>query len=707
MNNEQVVRIVGLDFETYSDVDLRKHGLARYVASPNFEVLLAAVAHLDEENGGVASVILDFVKNPQDSLDRLAVLLGGCHIVAHNAGFEGAVLSRIGLPQNPAMLIDSAVVARTAGLGSALEACAPQALDVDKLASGKEGIMLFSIPGTYQMNNGDDVFDPQVVADHPQEWEEFQKYCALDAALSLKLVGTLHFATSPEEMHYSACTLRMNFTGWHVDRALVEEMDRRYHENVDEQVRRFRTEVPSAAQLNLSSHPQLVQWCADRGIRAKSFDEQHVAHMLEQVELRLQRLLLDDPHARGYEEVKHLLEVKQILGGSSLKKLRTILDTLTDNDLLFDQYLHAGAPTTLRTSGRSVQMQNLKRLGGKGDDVSELFDPSIRWDNAKMARNLRQVFTARHPDGALVVGDYSAVESRGLAWLAGEEWKLQAYSDGVGVYESQAAKFYGIDIADVVPAQRQFAKVGELSCGYGAGAPAVQEFAGNMGVPLSMGEAKKLVFDFRNTNARTVAFWNALQSALMEVAEIGLAKVLIPEGEIVFETTDAIPSLQKLTQKRLRTLVVRVSVPCRDDPFVMDRIFHGFSSEAGGFRYWKSDDRKTGDLWRPTYIDPKTGYRRHYTLYGGKLAGILTQSLCREIFMSGMSLMTMWAHDLDNVHVVGQLHDELVLDWSPPTRPLEPELQETIASLHKAMSWTNLPGFPLACEIKSDYRYTK
>jgi len=697
--------VVGVDFETYSDVDLRKHGMVRYMNSPNFRVLLASVARIGEE-GDLESVVIDFVQDHEKAKALLEELIESKIIVAHNAAFEQGVFEALHIHMSPSEFLDSAVFARVSGMGSSLEAAAPQALGVDKMESGRNLIQLFSIPGTYQMDNDSPVFDPKVVEDHPQEWDQFIEYCGLDAALSLKLLLHLNFALTADEMFYTACTMNMNNQGWRVDVPLVEEMDRRYQANQQELVLRFRLEVEGAEDLNLNSSQQLIKWCSERGVRASSFDEQHVASMLAKLEKKLESLEADDEKRAGYEEVVRLLHVKQAMGGSSLKKLRTILDTVSDG-MLYDQYLHAGASTTLRTTGRSVQMQNLKRLGGKGDNVDELFDPSVHWDNGKLARNLRQVFRASHDDGRLVVGDYSAVESRGLAWLAGEQWKLDAYRNGIGVYEKQASEFYDVALEDVTEGQRTFAKVGELSGGYGAGAVAVQEFAEKMGVHLTLGEAQKLVHDFRSTNPRTVDFWEALSQALYQVAEIGLATVLLPHGTITMETIVAPPSLQALSDRDLTTLVVKLDVPHKDEVFKMNRMFHGFSLENRTFTYWKPSARKTGDLWTPTYIDPKTGRKQKYTLYGGKMAGILTQSLCREIFMQGLSTMTLWANRLENVAVVGQFHDELVLDWAPPISVLDPGLDETVAALTKVMSHTDLPGFPLACAVKTDFRYTK
>src|SRR5690606_31548398 len=146
---------------------------------------------------------------------------------------------------------------------------------------------------------------------------------------------------------------------------------------------------------------------------------------------------------------------------------------------LRDQYVHCGAGQTLRTSGRSVQMQNLKRIG-LPVNMDLLFDANTSWSNNAMAENMRQVFTSSHPQGELIVGDFSSVESRGLAWLSKEAWKTASYREGKDLYKVLASKIFNTPYERISKTQRQVGKVGELSCGYGAGPGAVKEFAQNM-----------------------------------------------------------------------------------------------------------------------------------------------------------------------------------------------------------------------------------
>lgn len=701
------MNIIGLDAETYSPTNITR-GLKNYFADPEFKVLLVAVSMLNDKGPGVTSHVLDFVKEPDIAREMLKRLLNeGGMITAHNAMFEYLMLHKLGLHIDATRFIDSAVVASIAGGGRSLEAAAPQLLDVEKMAFGKEGIQLFCIPGTYQMENGNDAFDPRVVEDHPEQWEKFAEYCALDAVLSLELVDVLRPMLDDEELLYAALTMQMNLQGWKVNMDLVEEMDRRYRENTEALVAEFK-ETCDAPDLNLFSSQQLSKWCADRGVKAESFDEKHVSRLMGRLEKKLEQIDPDDKRRTNYEQVLHMLRTKQALGGSSLKKLRTIKDTVAPDGRLYDQYAHAGAGTTLRTSGRGVQMQNLHRIGGNPDDMADLFDKDIHWSNAKMAKNLRQVFTATDPFGFLVVGDYSAVESRGLAWFAGEDWKLDAYRKGIDVYKMQAGRFFDTALEDVSPDQRQFGKVGELSCGYYAGWEAVKSFAEKMGIMLTEGQARKLVQDFRRTNPKTQDFWHALQAALNEAMEFGMGHVTIPHGTIDMMAGPALGSIMSQEPGTdLRTLVVDVKVPMKDDVFKFRRIFHGVYRHGNNICYFRPSERKTGNLWVPDFTDPKTGAKRKYSLYGGKLAGVLTQSLCRQIFMHGMGTAYLAFLPTSNVRLIGQLHDELALDVSPPETVLDMNVDEVMAKLKKIMSSTDLPGFPLAAEVKKDYHYTK
>jgi DNA polymerase len=691
--------LIGLDFETYAEVNLPVRGLDQYVHCPNFRPLIAAVVR---NSGGIyESEVFDFTLDREVEVPAFIDAIKGKIIVAHNAGFEQAVLERMGIHIPSDRFIDSAVLARAAGAAGKLEAAAPQLLGSDKLDSGMDLIKLFSIPGKYQEAAGTGAFDPQIVTDHMTDWEQFAHYCTVDAELSLRLAERILPDVDDYELWNNAVTMDMNNVGWHVDMKLVHNMHTRYLLNVKRAIEEFRHDT-DAAELNLNSTPQLIAWCGERGVKASSFDEAHVASLIRRVNKRMESMDPSDDRWRGYDEVLKLLLTKQVMGGSSLKKLATIIDTVGTDGRLHDQYLHIGAGATFRTTGRGVQMQNLKRLSGEPDDMLELFDESVEWDNGKLASNLRQVFTATDPDGFLIVGDFSSVESRGLAWQAGEDWKLDAYFAGKDLYKVQAGKIFGKHEAHVTKPERQVGKVGELACGYGAGGPAVQDFAKKMGVDLSETEAAKLVRDWRGANPLIVDYWRYLHQALMDAVEFGgRHPVHLPNGMVEVWATAAPESLRKQTKDPdLRSIMVGMGVNGHE---VLRRVIHGATLVGRNIHYWKPSERKTGDLWVDTWTNPKTKRQQPFTVYGGKLSGLLTQSLCREVFFTSLRTVHDWAKDVPNVELVGQFHDEIVLDWSPG--PVS--LGEACQALTDRMSVTDLPRFPLAAEIKFDYRYTK
>lgn len=695
--------MIGLDFETYSAVDLRQHGLFRYIADPTFRPLIASVIYPDG-----AEKRLDFVSDLKQAQQELQVLTAGQVICAHNAFFEQMVLAWLEIPIPSSRFRDSAVVARAVGAGSHLAAAAPQLLGMDKMEEGLELIRLFCSPSKKQRESGDVGFDPQLVIDHPNEWALFKEYCSVDAKCGLLIVIEYQAGLCQDEFTFAAITQDMNAAGWKVDLALVYEMQRRYQANMDQALKNFRRDC-NAPDLNLNSLQQMKKFCADRGIKANSFAEKPLARLRDRLVAKVATMEDDDPKMKPFSEVLMLLTTKQILGGSSLKKLQTIIDTATPVDnghyRLFDQYLHCGAGQTLRTTGRGVQMQNLKRLSIV-EDMAELEDESIEWSNEKLAANLRQVFTATDPKGALIVGDFSSVESRGLAWLAGEQWKLDSYRNGLDLYKVLAEKIFSVPYANITKDQRQIGKVGELSCGYGAGAGAVQAFAENMGLHLEEAEAAKLVWDWRDANPQIVKFWTVLDNMLHDVMNDKITRqetMPLSDGYFVRLTAEKSPDSVVSVFGNAKTLVLEVLYP--SSQVVMRRFFHGCYEHGRNICYYRADDRKTGDLWKPTFVDPKTKQTRRYEIYGGKLAGILTQSLCRELFFKALVRTRNWVDQHSSqMQLVGQFHDEIVVDWQPGSVTLgaaKEKLEELMSER------AQLPSFPMAAEVKSDYRYTK
>jgi DNA polymerase len=707
----------GLDFETFSSVDIKRHGLAWYVASPDFVPLIARI----KNKYGVHEKF-DFVfGNIIDETIRLRRILRTCPFVtAHNASFERAVLDWLGIDveEDNISIIDSAVVSRAVGAGSKLEAAAPQLLDgKDKIELGAHLIQVFCVPT--KENQGRPYTAEEITADPSlfQMWEQFGEYCDVDAELSDEIVETYLREIKQVEWNNELVTQRMNDVGWYVDLASVHEMQRRYHINTAALEDEFRKYYDPSGTLNVNSYTQLQKWCAARGVKAKSFDQLHINKLL----LRLREKMADPiflsrvnggdnaaiaSHA-NYEAVIALLELKQELGGSSLSKLQTIIDMTSANNRLCGQYMHIGAGQSYRTSGRGVQLQNLPRLEETLGDMSELTDPSIEWINEKLARNIRQLFKAEDPDGLLIVGDFKSVESRGLAYIAGEDWKLDAYRQDKDIYKMLAMTYQsnaGVAYEDVTKAQRQGGKVGELACGYGAGPQAVADFAERMGILMPVHEAGGIVRDWRDANPQIVKFWWAFDAALHSVVEDGQAMVALdlPYDNAVVQIRKFLTP-DSLLQQHPKSQSIELLV-FRQGTLYLSRVFHGCYMRGRDVCYYKPSELKSGDLWRARMTQPPHAW---YKLYGGKLTGILTQSFCRELFFDSLRRVDRWLENATNVKLIGQFHDEIVLEWTPPASALGWDLKTTVDTFADLMGQTMWTDFPLVADVKYAHRYIK
>ena len=686
MNNE-----IGLDFETWGSRPLPTVGLDNYVSDPRFIPLMAAVARRRQ-----ATLVYDFILEPDCKQGFINTVDEAEDVGAHNAAFEDATLARMGVELST--LIDTAAISRMLGAGSRLEFVAAQLLGRPKLEQGKDLMKLFSMspePPTREF-----------VLAHRKEWEKYKEYCARDAELSLELmVSWPALGLQSQERARWYITHRMNLAGWKVDIPLVKEMQARYLENCDALLADFQRMYDPKAELNLGSPIQLKRWCEARGIKASSFDEQNVADMHARIGKRLDKMGFAHPRYNDYFEVLQLLEVKQAIGGSSLSKLPKILDLVGEDGVLRNQYMHCGAGQTFRTSGVGVQMQNLKRLSHPLD-VTKVFDRETEWTNNDLAGNLRQVFTAHRPDGFLIVGDLSSIESRGLAYLAGEQWKLDEYAKGRDMYRVLGAKMAGLTYEEVPKDSegRRTGKVGELSCGYNAGAGAVQSFAKDMGIELSETEAQAVVTDWRNTNPLIVEWWGHLQGVLEAALDHTRSPTnFTPMINGLAVRVDALFAPVSLRKQHpgCVTLVVRLVDSAGITLF--SRTFQGVYRRGRDLCYHKPANTVGGMPWKNSYVNPKTKRTEYYKIYGGKLAGILTQSFCRELFFRGLERLE--GSLPEGMEIIGQFHDEIVVDWSSDC-PLDIE-QAKLLVKQAMISETNFPGLPMDAEVKHDYRYTK
>ena len=737
--------IWGLDFETYSDVDLPTHGRDRYMSSPNFRPLIAVLT-----DGSGSTHDYDFVLDPDATKrfqNRLMWLSGrGVTLGAHNADFERDVLRHMFGVEFTSYLriVDTAVFTRASGGSSSLEASAKQLLPSQrKLESGKSLIQLFCVPHYEEdEEKGPKPFDKTLVHKNLATWSgAFKDYCEQDAALSAAYLNLWQsefygYLGQKEMINNERVTSEMNFTGWPVNVKNVERMLELSERNTAKALEDFRRTIDSEQSrwhldpmtgevtidppLNFNSTPQLKRWCAARGVRAKSFDALHVDKLLARLKVKIASTNIAPDKQRCYAEIHAMLEVKKLLGGSALKKLQVILDTVGEDGRLRDQYVHVGAGQSYRTTGRSVQLQNLKRLGGEGRNMADLWDEAMEWTNTDLAENLRQVFEAQHPNGELIVGDLSSIESRGLAAVAGAKWKTEAFARGLDMYKVQATKIYSVAYDAVTKAQRSTGKVGELGCGYNAGGAALKDFAEKMGVDMTLQEAKDLVLSWRDTNPEVVKMWGDLDKMLHDfMTGTSPHQFADLDSGVRVEIRDIpVPrALEELLPPEaqgdvMKSAEIKVVIP--ELKLTYCRVIHGLYRLDGKICYHKPSTAVNGPPWIKEYRNPKTKRLTRYSIYGGKLTGILIQSACRELFFDILRRVQRAFKDTVNVQVIGQFHDEIVLEWTPPSAfPDTPAefltgLGSAKVTLRQLMSASPSSSFlPMDAEVHSAKTYVK
>lgn len=686
-----------IDFETYSDVDLRKASIHEYVSSPFFKPLLFGFTTFGKTDQNVWDLHnMSF----REIADRFHLNFP-VHSTLHcfNQMFEYKVLERIGVQVEDYVFEDIAIYGRMYGLNGSLEAMLRQGTTDRK--------MDYSLSFFTQPQAGSKEFNKNLPDQYPSQWSLFKDYCMTDVLVEKNLLNSIGFADTFKELRLNAeMTHDMNLRGWTVDMRLLDRMLVEYSELVDREVHAFRTAVPQAAALNFNSYPQLKKFCYDRGVKLNSFTQDTMPTAMKVLERRLASSKpLSDVQEENYQQVYSLLELKIKMGGAAPRKLKRIKQLAVESDgqfKLFDNYVHCGAPATWRTTSVGAQIQNLPRLHNPVSLARKIKkNQPLFTDVQTLTGNIRQIFTASHPKGELIIGDLSSIESRGLAWLAGEQTKLDLYSTGQPVYEHNAMEYFGLQtVFDVTPQQRTFGKVMELGCGYQVGPSAFQDFAHSMGIEVSESEAISLVQAWRDKWFKTQQFWNSLNDCMWNaISTSHRSSVQTDNVEIhMFPFANGFISLPEKMSLKIQMR--------RGGEYLLTRYIHGVHESQGAISYYKPRREKTGPAWTKTFVNPKTKKPQEYTLYGGKLAGILTQSLCRELFFY---LGNEVSRDLASrrVSLIGQFHDEFIADWNPDVARIP--MLDAVSAMHSRMTRTNskFPGLPLEAVVKHSYRYNK
>ncbi|HFQ7464453.1 bifunctional 3'-5' exonuclease/DNA polymerase [Clostridioides difficile] len=450
------MRTLSIDIETYSDLDIKKVGVYRYVDSANFEILLFAYAFDNEE-----VKVIDLV-NDEELPKEVIEALNDNKVIksAFNANFERTAISKfLNINLKPNEWSCTMIKALTLGLPGSLDSVS-KALkfneDKQKMKEGKALIQYFCKPcKATKVNKG----RTRNLPIHDMEkWNKFKEYCKQDVVVEREIRNKLSkYKTTEREIKLWYLDQRINDTGIKVDTELIEnaiECDKRYTEKLTKEA------IKITGLNNPNSLAQLKKWLSDKvGFEITSLTKESIPEILKQV---------DD------ENVVRILELRKLMSKTSIKKYEAMKLAKGNDNRVRGLLQFYGANRTGRWAGRLVQVQNLpqnhiedldlaRNLLKEGDfDLIELLYDSVPDVLSQLIR------TAFIPSEGhrFIVSDFSAIEARVIAWLAGEKWRLDVFNSHGKIYEAAASQMFKVPIENIKKGSelRQKGKISELAC---------------------------------------------------------------------------------------------------------------------------------------------------------------------------------------------------------------------------------------------------
>lgn len=606
-----------LDIETYSEEDLAKVGVYKYVEHPSFEILMIAYAFNDEEVD-----IID-LKQGEEIPEWLLKALVNPEIIktAHNANFERTCLQKaLGVPMPPEQWYCTAVRASTLGLPRSLDEVGrvlglPE--DKAKMKAGKALIRYFSMPCKPTKRNGERTRN--LPRHEPEQWEIYKRYCKQDVEAEREIDKLMSkYPEMLETEHQLWCLDQyINEKGVLIQTELVNNILEYNSTHEDELLERAK-ELTGLD--NPKSISQAKEWLAEQGLETESLTKDIVKGLIKET---------DD------QEIQEFLEIRQQLGKTSVSKYDAIKRAINEDNRVRGILQFYGAERTGRWAGRIIQPQNLPRNNMKNIDMVRELVIVNDFDLLEMLYgNLMQVFSELirtaiiAPEGyTFIVADYSAIEARVIAWLAEEKWRMDVFASHGKIYEASAAQMFKVPIDSITKdsPERAKGKVAELALGYQGSISALQAMgAEEMG--LSENEMKALVDRWRNANPNIVKFWYNTES---------LAKAAIKS-----------PGTIKRGPRGIEFQMIHDSL---------------FIKLPSGRRLAYKNAKIVEGAYKEEIIydgkDQTTGRWGKVKTYGGKLVENITQAVARDCL--GAALLALYkAGYMATFHV----HDEVVIE---------------------------------------------
>lgn len=650
-------RHLSIDIETKSSVDIGKAGLYRYAQSEDFEILLFAY-QLDE--GDVFIVDLaNGEKIPQFIIDALSNPFVIKH--AYNAAFEWYCLNRAGYvtPLNEwrCTMIHGLYCGYTAGLDATGKAIGlPQ--DKLKLNTGKALIRYFCVPCKPTKSNGNRKWNLPKHA--PEKWELFKAYCKQDVVTEHEILKRLEaFPVPLEEEKLWQQDIQMNAFGVKVDTELIEGAltigSISHSELMGEAGEITGLSNPnSTAQLKTWIEKELTNnW--NRKVELPGLRKEDVTALLE---------CQDIP-----ENVRRVLEIRQQLGKTSVKKYTAMETAKGADERVRGLTQYYGANRTGRWAGRLVQLQNLPRNYIDTLDYARKLVKAKNYAGVKflygnvpdtLSQLIRTAFIPSE-EHKFVVADFSAIEARVIAWLAGEQWVNEVFATHGKIYEATASQMFHVPIEKIVKGNpeyslRQKGKVATLALGYQGGTNALIAM-GALNMGLTEEELPDIVQRWRNANPRIRDLWYAVEEAALITMQTAMPQgmnglIFRYEGELQYGQsflTVQLPSGRKLFYPK---------------PFLQENQFGKMAIHY----YTVGQQTKK---WEVT------------STYGGKMTENIVQAIARDCLAETLKRI-----DVLGLQVVFHVHDEVIID-----APMNVTVEEICGLMAEPITWA--PGLIL------------
>ena len=607
------MKTINIDIETFSSINISKSGIYKYVESEDFEVLLFAYSI----DGGKTEIV-DIANGEELSEEIIQALLDDNVIKwAFNAQFERICLSRFlkltkGTYLNPKSWRCTMIWSAYMGLPFSLEGVGKVlGLEKQKLIEGKDLIKYFCVPCTPTKSNG---FRNRNLPYHDKiKWEAFKTYNIRDVDTEKEIQCKLMKFPVPdfiwEEYNLDQ---EINDRGIKVDLDFVNRVIA-----IDDKVRtKLMSELQILTELeNPNSVVQLKGWLSEQGVETESLDKKSVKELVKVT--------------KG--EVSKALALRMQLSKSSIKKYQAMKDVACADNRCRGMFQFLGANRTGRFSGRNVQLQNLPRntmkelfevrsiIKNRDGDILELL-----YDNVPdiLSQLIRTAFVPKE-NMKFYVADFSSIEARVIAWLAGETWREELFKKGGDIYCMSASQMFGVPVVKhgINGELRQKGKIAELACGYGGSVGALTAM-GALDMGLKEDELKPLVLSWREANQNIVALWWAVDKAIKDAI---VMKGLTRTHGIEFECRSGLLRITLPSGRKLTYIKPKIEI----------NKFGGESVTYEGVGVAKKWERIES--------------------YGPKFVENIVQAISRDILMYALQNLSVY-------NIVAHVHDEIIIE---------------------------------------------